>query len=139
MKKKNLYLSVMLFFSILPLALFTGCDKDTNCYLDVKVIGPSTVNPISGETYGGGPVAGAIVEIFQSNIAGSVSDRGTTNSDGVYSTHFKAPAIVNIKAAQQLYDAAGQPAGQYRGETSVRLIEGETLSPTITLGSQIIF
>ena len=135
MKKKNLFFSVMLFFSILPMTLFTGCDKDTNCYLDVKVVGETTVNPISGETVGGEAIPGAVVEIYQD--PGTVHDNGVTNSDGVYSTYFKAPAIVKIKAVLQLFDANGNPAGQRRGETSKRLLEGETITAEIKLSNQV--
>ncbi|MBR1766291.1 MAG: carboxypeptidase regulatory-like domain-containing protein [Bacteroidales bacterium] len=132
MKKKNLLLSVALFFSILPLALFSGCDKDTNCYLDVEVVGEATVNPNSGTVVSGAPVEGAVVEIYQDG--GSVYNSGITGGDGVYSTYFTAPAIVKIKAAYPL-----PTGGQLRGETSVRLREGETLSARITLSSQVYF
>ncbi|MBO4587036.1 MAG: hypothetical protein J5677_04385 [Bacteroidales bacterium] len=135
MKKKNLFLSALLFFSILPLTLFTSCDKDTNCYLDIKVVDETSVNPISGETIGGAPIPGVQIEIYQDG--GRVHANGVTDGDGVYSTYFNAPAIVKIKATLQLYDAGGNPAGQRRGETSVRLIQGETLTAKITLGSQI--
>ena len=137
MKKKNLFLSAMLFFSILPLTLFTSCDKDTNCYLDVKVVDETSVNPISGEVISGIPIPGAEIEVYQDG--GSVHAKGITNGDGVYSTYFNAPAIVKIKAALQLYDGAGNPAGQRRGETSVRLIQGETVTGKITLGSQVYY
>ncbi len=127
MKKKITILSVLLFFSLLPMTLFVSCDKDTNCYLDVEVLDEATGNPISD----------VAIEILQDG--GNVHDMGVTNGDGVYSTHFIAPAIVKIKAALQLYNNAGQAAGQRRGETSVRLIEGETLTATIKLTDQVFY
>ena len=127
MKKKNLLLSVLLFFSILPISLFTSCDKDTNCYLDVTVIDETTKQPISMAT----------VEVLQDN--GTVHAMGITDGSGSYSTHFVAPAIVKIKAVLQLYNEQGQKIGQRRGETSVRLIEGETISAKITMTSQVYF
>ena len=137
MKKKNLLFSVVLFFSILPMALFTSCDKDTNCYLDVKVVDEGTINPISGEMIPGHGIAGAEVEVYQDG--GTVYAKGITGSNGVYSTYFNAPAIVKIKARLQLYNDAGQAAGERRGETSVRLQEGETLTAQITLSSQVYY
>lgn len=126
MKKKNLIFSALLFFSILPMALFAGCDKDTNCYLEVKVLSESSVDPISGALIPGSPVANAEVQVYQKQ-GGTVQDRGITGSDGVYSTYFKAPAIVNIKANITL------PNGVFKGETAVRLIQGETISATVNL------
>ncbi len=135
MKKKNLFFSAMLFFSILPLTLFAGCDKDTNCYLEVKVVEESTVNPISGAVISGIPVPGAVIEVYQDG--GNVHANGITNGSGTFSTYFNAPAIVKIKAKLNLYNAAGQYAGERRGETAVRLKQGETITAQITLGSQI--
>ncbi|MBR1550257.1 MAG: carboxypeptidase regulatory-like domain-containing protein [Bacteroidales bacterium] len=137
MKKKNLLFSVALFFSILPMALFTSCDKDTNCYLDVKVVDEGIINPISGELTTGAPIGGAVVEIYQDG--GTVYAKGVTGRDGVFSTYFNAPAIVKIKATLQLFNEAGAAAGERRGETSVRLQEGETTDATITLSSQVYY
>lgn len=137
MKKKNFIFSVVLFFSILPMALFNSCDKDTNCYLDVKVVDEGVVNPISGEMTPGRSIPGAEVEVYQDG--GTVYAKGITGSDGVYSTYFDAPAIVKIKVTLQLYNEAGMAAGQRRGETSVRLLEGETVPAQITLSSQVYY
>jgi hypothetical protein len=135
MKKKNFIFSVVLFFSILPMALFYSCDKDTNCYLEVNVVDTGTINPISGETIAGPGIPGAVVEVFQDG--GTVYAKGVTGSDGVYSTYFNAPAIVKIKVAYQVYNDNGVAIGERRGETSVRLEEGETVSAQIVLSSQI--
>ena len=51
MKKKILFASAMLFFSILPLAFFTSCDKDTNSYLEVSVTDEATKLPIGQPSY----------------------------------------------------------------------------------------
>lgn len=125
MKKKNILTTLLLFFSILPMTLFTSCDKDTNCYLDVFVVDDATQAPISG----------AIVEVFQDG--GNKKASGVTGGDGIYSTHFISPAIVKIKATLQVLDDSGFPMGSRIGETSVRLIEGETLKAKVTLTSQL--
>lgn len=138
MKKKNLFLSVMLFFSVLPMTLFSGCDKDTNCYLEVKVVDESTADPISGAVIAGDPIPNAVVEVYQDN-GGNVQDKGVTDGSGIYTTYFNAPAIVKIKAKLQMYDAGGNPAGERRGETAVRLIQGETVSAKVTLSKQVIY
>ncbi len=135
MKKKNLLLSAMLFFSTLSISLFASCDKDTNCYLDVKVVEESVVDPISGTAISGVTVPGATVEVYQDG--GNVHANGITNGSGIYSTYFDAPAIVKIKAKEQVYNATGQAIGERRGETAVRLKQGETVSALITLGSQL--
>lgn len=126
MKKKILFVSAMLFFSILPLALFTSCDKDTNSYLKVLVIDENTKLPISG----------ALVDVSQTN-GGTVHAEGVTDGDGTFLTSFSAPAIVKVKAILQLPTEQG--GGERRGETQVRLQEGETLTAKIALTSQVYY
>lgn len=125
MKKKNLIISAMLFFSTLPMALFSSCDKDTNCYLEVKTVSASITNPISGEIVSGLPIAGAEVEVYQDG--GIVYAKGFADKNGVYSTYFDAPAIVKIKAK---FDDG---TALLRGENTVRLKEGETITATVVL------
>lgn len=126
MKKKILFASAMLFFSILPMLLFTGCDKDTNSYLEVLVIDDATKLPISG----------ANVDITQSN-GGTIQVHGVTDKDGLFKATFKAPAIVKVKASLPI--PIEQGGGERRGETQVRLLEGETVPAKITLTEQIFF
>ena len=87
MKKKIHILSVLLFISLLPTVLFTACDKDTNCYVDVLVLDEATRKPVSN----------VIVELYQGNniTDGLNYDTGVTNEEGIYSTHFVAPAIIS--------------------------------------------
>ena len=125
MKKKNLIFSVMLFFSVLPMALFSSCDKDTNCYLEVKVLGESSVNPNSGEIVPGEVMPAAEVEVYQDG--GNNYAKGVTNGDGIFSAVFNAPAIVKIKVS------ADTGTSLLRGESSVRLKQGETITATINL------
>ncbi len=120
MKKKHLLIAAMLFISILPVSLFSSCDKDTNCYLDVLTIDEDTRKPISG----------VVVKISQSG--GNLSDEGVTGRDGIYTTRFSAPAIVSIEATYQLSDTT------YRtGTASVRLIEGEKVSRNVTITAYV--
>lgn len=124
MKKKFHILPLLLFFSILPLAFFTSCDKDTNCYVDVLVVDEATRVPVSGVE----------VMLYQNN--GSPNDRnyavGITNEEGIFSTHFPAPAILSIKATY-----AVENNGFRYGTGTVRLVQGETKKATITLESGI--
>lgn len=124
MKKKILFASAVLFFSILPMLLFTGCDKDTNSYLEVLVIDDTTKEPISG----------ANVDITQSG-GGTISVHGVTDSKGIFKATFKAPAIVKVKASLPI--PIEQGGGERRGETQVRLLEGETLTAKISLTEQV--
>ena len=126
MKKKSLILSALLFFSILPIPLFTSCDKDTNSYLEVLVTDEATKAPISGVK----------IEILQTN-GGNVHDNGITNAKGKCNFKFVSPAIVKVKAVLQLPENMG--GGERRGETQVRLLEGETLTAKISLTSQVYY
>lgn len=122
MNKKRTLIPVLLFFSLLSLPLFSSCDKDTNCYLEVLVIREADRTPIPD----------VIIEISQNG--GQISDNGITNAEGKYSTHFWAPAILNISAKK----SAGE-VGWYRGETSVRLTEGEVKQAVVTMTDQIFY
>ena len=119
MNKKNLFLSALLFIGILPFALFSSCDKDTHCYLAVHVLDESTREPIPN----------AKVVVYQNG--GSLHSEGVTGTDGIYRCNFRAPAILSIKATLDV------EFGERRGETSVRLREGEVIDANVTMSSQI--
>ncbi len=127
MKKKIHTLSLLLFFSILPLALFSSCDKDTNSYLDVLVIDEATKAPIPN----------AIVEIYQNNCDDSDYNYriGNTDNNGIYSTYFEAPGIFSIRA--RLMDA--ETGGYREGTGTERVVEGETKTKQIILTSELHF
>lgn len=126
MKKKILFASAMLFFSILPMLLFTSCDKDTNSYLEVLVLDDATKNPIPA----------ANVDITQSG-GGTIQVHGITGNDGIFKASFKSPAIIKVKASLPI--PIEQGGGERRGETQVRLLEGETLTARISLTDQVYF
>ncbi|MBP5547152.1 MAG: hypothetical protein J6X59_07765 [Bacteroidales bacterium] len=126
MKKKILFASAMLFFSILPMLLFTSCDKDTNSYLEVLVLDDATKNPIPA----------ANVDITQSG-GGTIQVHGITGNDGIFKASFKSPAIIKVKASLPI--PIEQGGGERRGETQVRLLEGETLTAKISLTDQVYF
>ena len=124
MKKKINRLCLLLFISLLPITLFSSCDDDTNCYLDVQVVDEATKTPVSGAT----------VEIYQNNCDPSDYNyrMGTTDASGTYSTFFEAPGIFSIKATLNLTE------GGYRmGTGTVRTLEGETKVTQIILTSDI--
>ena len=126
MKKKIHSLSLLLFFSLLPLAFFTSCDSDTNCYLDVQVVDEVTK----------APVPSAIVELYQNNCDPSDYNyrKGTTGADGIYSTYFEAPGIYSIKATLPIAEG-----GRREGSGTVRTLEGETKTVTILLAPGIVY
>ena len=126
MKKKIIFASAMLFFSILPMLLFTSCDKDTNSYLEVLVLDDATKNPIPA----------ANVDITQSG-GGTIQVHGITGNDGIFKASFKSPAIIKVKASLPI--PIEQGGGERRGETQVRLLEGETLTAKISLTDQVYF
>lgn len=122
MNKKVTLLSLILFISMLSMSLFSSCDKDTNCYLDVLVVDETTRAPISG------------VQIVISQDGGAVHDEGVTNGEGIYSTHFNAPAILKINATLDMGNS-----GERRGSGAVRLIEGEVKTVTIPMPAEIFY
>lgn len=115
MQKKNIFFAVLLFFSTLPMLLFSGCDKDTHCYLEVIVLDEAKREPI--------PLAKIIVN----QDGGSLYAEGVADENGRFETVFNAPAILTVTAKVPL------KFGERRGETSVRLIEGEMKTATVTV------
>ena len=124
MKKKFNIFALVLFFSLLPLTLFSSCDKDTNCYLDVFVLEEGQRTPVSG------------VKIIINQENGSVYAEGVTEANGKFSTFFTKPAILNVNA-ELLVDEENR--GYRRGSTTVRIVEGETKMATVTLSQQIMY
>lgn len=126
MKKTRLILSATLFISMLSFALFSSCDKDTNCYLEVKVYDSMTKIPIPN----------AEVEIYQNG--GTVYALGYTDGGGKFATHFVAPAIVEIRAKLDIYSDTIR-IGERRATGSVRLAEGETKVAQLAMTDQIFY
>lgn len=121
MNKKRTLLPVLLFFSLLSMPIFSSCDKDTNCYLTVLVRDEGTHDPI--------PLAKIVI----SQNGGSLYAEGITDVDGTFQTNFTAPAIINVQASLP------QEVGERRGNTSIRLKEGENVTATITMTSEIFY
>ncbi|MBR4739190.1 MAG: hypothetical protein IK058_04215 [Bacteroidales bacterium] len=124
MKKKINRLCLLLAFSLLPTALFTSCDSDTNCYLDVQVIDEVTKEPVSGAT----------VQLYQNNCDESDYNYrvGTTDEKGIFSTFFEAPGIFSIKASLNL-----ETGGQRQGTGTVRTLEGEKRTAVVVLTTDL--
>ena len=122
MNKKRILFPALLFISLLTAAVFSACDKDTNCYLDVLVVEEGSRVPVSG----------AKIEITQES--GSVHDEGETGADGKYSTHFPAPAILTVNA-KLLTDVENN--GYRTGSTTVRTADGETVTAIVTLATEV--
>lgn len=126
MKKKIHIFSVLLFISLLPLSLFTSCDKDTTSYVDVLVVDEGNR----------APVPGVKVQLYQHNCDASDYNyaEGITNAEGIFSSQYNAPGIINIRVTLDV-----ENNGWRTGKGSVRLIEGETKTAQITLGSEIFY
>lgn len=125
MNKKVRLAIVALFFSLLSVATFCACDKDTNCYLDVKVVNGNSEIPISG----------AIVEIYQTACDSSDYNYtlGTTDGSGLFSTSYNAPGVMRVKASFQLDTFYYNDFAFRIGEGNVRIVEGEKKVCTIHL------
>ena len=80
MKKNCLVLGGILLISLLSTLVFSACDKDTWCYLEVSV------KDLKGNIQGDAHV--------RISMQGTIEDIGATNANGVYTTKFAAPARI---------------------------------------------
>ena len=133
MKKKCLSLIGILLISALSALVFSACDKDTWCYLDVTVIDSKNNNA---------PAGGAWVKVQyvkkneadpMNNIVGTISDTGQCNANGIYKTKFAAPAIFTVIARVKEPDTLNNKEYYREGEKSIRLKEGEVVSTTVKI------
>lgn len=131
MKKKSFLLIGALLISALSSMLFTSCDKDTWCYIDVTVLDSKNENA---------PAGGAWVKIqyVKQNeadplnpVTGTIADTGQCDNAGVYRTKFAAPAIFTIQARIDEPDELNGKSYYREGEKSIRLKEGETVTATV--------
>lgn len=138
MKKKFFVIACALLICGLSAVLFNACDKDTNCYVKVTVIDEN--NNL--------PVPGANIKIDMDNSY--VNAEGVTDAAGSFSATFSAPAIFNVAASYVAgYDTTYLPDDtnhtlidniyslNRKGNTTVRLKEGETITTSVTLESAI--
>lgn len=126
MKKKGILLASILFVSALSFAIFTGCDKDTNSYLDVTVYDAAGINVQPG------------VLVKLSTGSGTIKDSGLTDSKGVYHATMYAPGVFDVEAFKEIIDTNENKQGRYlyvRGASSVRLKESETVEASVKLGT----
>ncbi|MBP3762327.1 MAG: hypothetical protein J6I49_00425 [Bacteroidales bacterium] len=129
MKKKRLLLPALLCLSILPLSLFANCDKDTNCYLEVKVFDSDKKTPLSNTP----------IKIHQTT-GNLIYLETRTNGSGTFNTRFSAPAIVIVDATTQFYvEGVADSVGYRQGQTSVSLVEGETVTATVFIKDSVIY
>lgn len=133
MKKNSLFLIGTLLISVLSVLLFTSCDKDTWCYIDVTVIDSKNNNLPA-------PNAWVKIQYVKENpsdptnpITGSISDTGQCDASGVYKTRFAAPAIFTVVARVDEPDTLNNRFYYREGEKSVRLKESETVSTTVKI------
>lgn len=140
MKKKCLFILSLVLLSGLT-TLFSGCDKDTNSYVDVYVVDEATKRPLQH----------AYVKIDIENSY--VNDEGYTLGDGHYLTQFRDPAIFNVYVEYEDYDCygvhydeTGMPSFDYdptiykcyrTGSNTVRLKEGETVEVTVNVSAEV--
>ena len=131
MKKKSLSVFGFLLISLLSCTVFTSCDKDTWCYVDVTVLDAKNNNE---------PSPGAWVKIQyvkkndanpQNNVVGTISDTGQCNANGIYQTTFAAPAIFTVTARIDEPDTLNNKYYYREGEKTVRLKEGEAVPVTV--------
>ena len=130
MKKKILALACLILIGGFSVFFFGACDKDTNCYVEITVLNELTKQPRPG------------VFIKIDIDSSYVNAQGYTDNAGRYETVFSAPAIFNVAATYETgYDSIYTKDRFYcyrKGNNTIRLKEGETVSATINLESEII-
>ncbi|MCQ2277905.1 MAG: hypothetical protein MJZ62_01270 [Bacteroidales bacterium] len=129
MNKKLLAFACAILIGGLSAILFTACDKDTNCYVQVKVVDETTKAPLKG----------AFVKI---DIDSSfVSSEGHTDALGIFNTTFSAPAIFNVNVVyEDGYDDTYTRDQFYcyrKGSNTIRLKEGDTVYTTVNVEKTI--
>ncbi len=121
MKKKSLKIVCTLFISLLATTFFYSCDKDTDCYVKV-----TTVDAQSGK-----PLSGTYVSLEQK---GNIYAQERTDANGVCTLTLNAPALMNVVAKYEYTEAQQNNKFFYhKGETAVRLADGETKEVTIQI------
>lgn len=121
MKKKSLKIVCALFISLLATTFFYSCDKDTDCYVKVTTIDAQSGKPLSG-TY--------VFLVQKDNIYAEAR----TDSKGVCTLTLNAPALMNVVAKYEYTESQqNNKFFYYKGETAVRLADGETKEVTIQI------
>ncbi|MCQ2295329.1 MAG: hypothetical protein MJZ67_06710 [Bacteroidales bacterium] len=139
MKKKSLFLIGTLLFSVLSSFLFTSCDKDTWCYLDVTVLDSQNNNAPAGGAWVKVQYVKANEADPNNPITGTIFDIGQCGADGVYRTKFAAPAIMTIEARIDEPDELNGRPWYRAGEQSIRLKSGETVTATVkVIGEKVL-
>ncbi len=127
MKKSFLIALSALIISAVSVALFSSCDKETDCTLSVVVLDEENNNA---------PIQGVYVKVSKDNS--EVNVEGTTDANGRFKATFKAPAIFDVVA--QLETGESDPSTGERfyreGKNSVRLQEGQTVDCSVILLSE---
>lgn len=134
MKKTNWSLIGILLISILSTLVFTACDKDTWCYLDVTVVDAK---------YKNAPAAGAWVKVQYVNPqnaedCGTIADTGQCDMNGVFHTKFAAPAIFTIAGRVDEPDTINQIPHYREGLKTTRLKEGENVEITVKVSADSV-
>lgn len=116
---------------------FNACDKDTDCYVKVKVVDIVTDSTNITDTL---PVNNAYVKIdIDSSM---VKAEGRTDLSGTFASVFTAPAIFNVAVKYTVLDTPTYNPNKFdvyrRGSNTIRLKEGDTVFSTIILEKDTI-
>lgn len=130
MKKKIFALASLLLIGGFTMFFMNSCDKDTTCYVQIKVVDEESKDPVSNVF--------VKIDIDSSYI----NSQGYTDANGIFETQFSAPAIFNVVARYETgYDDETYPQDRYycyrKGNNTIRLKEGDTVKSTINLETDI--
>lgn len=129
MKRATSAFICVLIISLVSMFAFTSCDKDTDCKLKVHVVRKSDNKSMEN------------VKVTISKNGATLKAEGLTDASGIFEATFHAPAIFDVIGVMDDFeivtDSINGPheerVGQYFGQTSVRLKDGEEVSTELKM------
>ena len=129
MKRGTIAFVCALIISMVSMFTFTSCDKDTDCKLKVHVVRKTDGRSMDN------------VKVTVAKNGATLKAEGITDASGIFEATFHAPAIFDVIGVMDVYETVtdsinGPPEeriGQYFGQTSVRLKDGEEVSTELKL------
>ena len=129
MKRGTTAFICALIISMVSIFAFTSCDKDTDCKLKVHVVKKSDGRSMEN------------VKVTISKNGATLKAEGLSDASGIFEATFHAPAIFDVVGVMNVTETVTdsingtheEVIGQYVGQTSVRLKDGEEVSTDLKM------
>lgn len=129
MKRGTTAFICALIISMVSMFAFTSCDKDTDCKLKVHVVRKNDGRSMEN------------VKVTVAKNGATLKAEGLTDASGIFEATFHAPAIFDVIGVMDVTETVNdsingsyeERVGQYFGQTSVRLKDGEEVSTELKL------